>query len=552
MRDVSLWRALLGVEKTAIERVEFDEDAELLVARVRAVRRAQGRCGLCQRRSPGYDGGEGRRRWRTLDLGTIRAVLEADAPRVTCREHGVVVASVPWARHGAGHTYAFDETVAWLATQSSKSTVTALMRIAWRTVGSIITRVWADVDAGGDRLDGLRRIGIDEISYEKGHKYLLVVVDHDARRLVWAAPGRTSATVRQFFDLLGADRCAQITHVNSDGADFIDTIVAQACPGAVRVADPFHVVKWATEALDEVRREAWNDARKLARTEPKRGRGRPRADAPPRPGSERAVALKGARYSLWKNPENLSENQQIKLAWIAATDPRLHRAYLLKEGLRTIFAMPYHDAVQALEKWIGWARRCRVPAFVKLQRSIVKHQARILAAIKHNLSNGLIESTIIWRPRTDVLDVADGPHSGRRRHVIWSLSLTSHTSRFCGSTPETARFLADRVVLGGGRSGEGATAGDAGLWCGVLDRAGRLVRDSGRGGTVSGPSCRDRAFPEHGACLRSQPGVLVRVPRAACGAMDRRRGRRRVRVRTLAAVPRGERDRAGRLGRAAV
>jgi len=90
---------------------------------------------------------------------------------------------------------------------------------------------------------------------------------------------------------------------------------------------------------------------------------------------------------------NLSENQQIKLAWIAATDPRLYRAYLLKEGLRTIFAMPHHDAVQALQKWIGWARRCRIPAFVKLQRSIVKHQARILAAIEHNLSNGLIEST---------------------------------------------------------------------------------------------------------------------------------------------------------------
>jgi len=165
VRDVSLWRALSGVEKTVIERVEFDEDAELLVARVRAVRRAQGRCGLCQRRSAGYDGGEGRRRWRTLDLGTIRAVLEADAPRVTCRVHGVVVASVPWARHGAGHTYAFDETVAWLATPSSKSTVTALMRVAWRTVGSIITRVWADVDARCDRLDGLARIGIDEISY---------------------------------------------------------------------------------------------------------------------------------------------------------------------------------------------------------------------------------------------------------------------------------------------------------------------------------------------------------------------------------------------------
>jgi len=393
VRDVSLWRGLLGVERTVIERVVFDEDAELLVVHVRPTSRARGRCGICSRRGPRYDTGEGRRRWRALDLGTIQAWIEAEAPRVACREHGVVVASVPWARHDAGHTYAFDETVAWLATQASKSMVTELMRIAWRTVGSIITRVWADVDASCDRLEGLRRIGIDEISYKKGHKYLMVVVDHDSRRLVWAAPGRTSATVREFFDLLGEERCAQITHVSADGADFIDTIVEATCPAAVRVADPFHVVKWATEALDEVRRGAWNDARALARPEPKRGRGRPRADAPPRPGSERAKALKGARYSLWKNPENLSDHQQIKLAWIAATDPRLYRAYLLKEGLRVIFAMPHSAAVEALDRWISWARRCRIPSFVKLQKSIVKHKARILAAIEHNLSNGLIEST---------------------------------------------------------------------------------------------------------------------------------------------------------------
>ncbi|MBA3309574.1 MAG: ISL3 family transposase [Nocardioidaceae bacterium] len=393
MRDVSLWRGVLGVEKTVIERLVFDEDADLLVAHVRPTSRARSRCGICARRSPGYDAGEGRRRWRALDLGTVRAVLEAEAPRVRCREHGVVVAAVPWARHDAGHTYAFDETVAWLVTQSSKSTVTELMRIAWRTVGSIITRVWADVDTRCDRLAGLRRIGIDEISYKKGHKYLMVVVDHDTRRLVWAAPGRTSATVREFFDLLGEERCAQLTHVSADGADFIDAIVAATCPGAVRVADPFHVVKWATDALDEVRRGAWNDARALARSEPKRGRGRPPADAAPRPGSELAKALKGARYSLWKNPENLSENQQVKLAWIAATDPKLYRAYLLKEGLRLIFTMPHTAAIEALDRWISWARRCRIPSFVKLQKSIVKHKARILAAIEHSLSNGLIEST---------------------------------------------------------------------------------------------------------------------------------------------------------------
>ena len=393
MQNATLWRALLGVEKTVVEGIEFDEDEHLLIARVRPRKRARGRCGRCARRAPGFDHGEGRRRWRALDLGTVQVYLEGDAPRVNCREHGPTVIAVPWARHAAGHTRVFDEQVAWLATQCSKTAVTELMRIAWRTVGSIITRVWAEVDPSCDRLAGLRRIGIDEISYKKGHKYLMVVVDHDTRRLVWAAPGRTSATVREFFDLLGPQRCAQITHVSADGADFIDTIVAATCPGAVRVADPFHVVKWASEALDEVRRGAWNDARALARAEPKRPRGRPAADAPPRPGSERAKALKGARYSLWKNPENLSENQRIKLTWIAATDPRLYRAYLLKEGLRLIFTMPYAAAVEALERWISWARRCRIPSFVKLQRSIVKHKARILAAIEHNLSNGLIEST---------------------------------------------------------------------------------------------------------------------------------------------------------------
>lgn len=114
-------------------------DAELLVAHVRPKSRQRRRCGRCRRRCPGYDSGEGRRRWRTLDLGTVQAVIEAESPRVRCPEHGVVVASVPWARHDAGHTYAFDDQVAWLATQASKSTAVQLMRIAWRTVGSIIT-----------------------------------------------------------------------------------------------------------------------------------------------------------------------------------------------------------------------------------------------------------------------------------------------------------------------------------------------------------------------------------------------------------------------------
>lgn len=394
MRNTTLWRGLLGVDTSSIiETIEYDEDHEIVVAHVRVTRKQKPRCGVCERRCPRYDPGAGRRRWRALDLGTIQVWLEADAPRVDCPDHGVSVAQVPWARHTAGHTYAFDQQVAWLATKTSKAAVTLLMRVAWRTVGNIIARVWADAEKLTDRFDGLRRIGVDEISYKKGHKYLMVVVDHDTKQLVWAAPGRTMNTLREFFDLLGPARCALITHVSADGADFIGTVVAEKCPNVVRVADPFHIVMWATDALNEVRRESWNDARKLARQEPSRPRGRPAADVPERPQSERAKGLKRARYALLKNPEDLTEHQGEKLAWIVKADPRLYRAYLLKEGLRAIFKMPLKEARDALDGWVSWARRSRIPAFVKLQRSIVKHRDRILASIEHGLSNALIEST---------------------------------------------------------------------------------------------------------------------------------------------------------------
>jgi transposase len=142
-----------------------------------------------------------------------------------------------------------------------------------------------------------------------------------------------------------------------------------------------------------VRRQVWNDARALARSEPKRPRGRPPADAPPRPAGELAKGLKGARYSLWKNPENLSESQAQKLAWIATVSPLLHRAYLLKEGLRLIFRMSHEEAVVALEKWLRWARRCRIRAFIDLAAKITRHRDRILASIEHRMSNALVEST---------------------------------------------------------------------------------------------------------------------------------------------------------------
>jgi len=384
VRSASLWKRLLGVERTVIEGIEFEQDDDLVVACVRPRKGARQRCGRCGRKAPWYDRGEGRRRWRALDLGTVRVELEADAPRVDCPQHGPTVVQVPWARHNAGHTHAFDDTVAWLAVQCSKTAVTELMRIAWRTVGAIVARVWADTEKLHDRFANLRRLGIDEIAYKKGHRYITVVVDHDSGRLVWAAPGRDKATLRRFFDALeasGEGRCAAITHVSADAADWIAAVVAERCPNAVRCADPFHVVKWGTEALDEERRRAWNEARGAVN---QRKAGRASGDA---------KKLKHARYALWRNPEDLTEAQQEKLAWIAKTDPRLHRAYLLKEGLRHVFKVKGEAGKEALDRWISWARRCRIPAFVELQRRIVKHRAAIHAALEHGLSQGLIEST---------------------------------------------------------------------------------------------------------------------------------------------------------------
>ncbi len=381
MRESTLWRALVGVENTVIEGVDFDPGALMVTIAVRPVVGRRNRCGRCMRPAAGYDTGRGRRYWRTLDLGTIRCRLHGEAPRVKCREHGVVVAHVPWARHDAGATCVFEEQVAWLATQTSKYAVTELMRVAWRTVGAVIGRVWAEVEGRVDRMGGLAKIGIDEVSYRRGRLFLMVVIDHDTGRLVWAGQGQTKATLQGFFDLLGPKRCTEITHVTADSAAYIADVVAQNCPDAVQAADPFHVVKWANDALGEVRLDVWRETRRIARAN-SRGKGRAPRDATEEfPAHQRLKILTRSRYALWKNPENLTESQRAKLDWIAATDDRLWRAYQLKEGLRTIFKLSHQEASVALDNWITSASRCQIPQFVDLARTIKAQRGPILLAI---------------------------------------------------------------------------------------------------------------------------------------------------------------------------
>ncbi|MCA1701294.1 MAG: ISL3 family transposase [Actinobacteria bacterium] len=372
MRGGSVFTRLLGLGRAVVEGVRV-ENGELVV-RVRPRRRELARCGVCGRRSPGYDRGEGMRRWRALDLGATKAFVEAAAPRVACRAHGVVVARVPWARHGCWFTREFEDQAAWLATYCSKSAVCELMRVSWPAVGRIIERVVADESARrGDSLAGLRRIGIDELSYRKGQRYITGVVDHETGRLVWAAEGRDKQTVARFFAELGPERSAELELISSDMGAWITRVVAERCPTATLCLDPFHVVALASTALDQVRRQVWNEARRAG---DKSG----------------ARWLKGARWALWKRPERLTDRQQAKLATIAQVNRRLYRAYLLKEQLRLVFQAAPEEAIALLDAWLRWARRCRIASFVKLAKTISEHRAGIVATLTHRLSNARTEA----------------------------------------------------------------------------------------------------------------------------------------------------------------
>jgi transposase len=375
VRFSTVWQRLLGVERTVVDQVVFDEEAGAVVASVRPRKGATRRCGICSRRCAWYDRGEGRRRWRALDLGAVPAYLEAEAPRVSCPEHGVVVVAFPWARHRGRHTRDFEDQTAWLAAHCSRSAVEEVMRVAWRTVGAIATRVVADAHCRADPLEGLRRIGIDEIAYKKGHRYLIVVVDHDTGRLIWAAPGRDKATLHKFFDQLGKSRSARLKEVSADGAEWITSVVHSRCLNARMNMDAFHVVQWATDALDEVRRRVWNAAR--------------------RQGGDQALAnaLKGCRYALWKNPDHLTGRQKGKLAWVAATNKQLYRAYLLKEELRLVIKLKGEAGIKLLAHWLSWAARCKIPAFVELGAKIRRHRPAIEASLRSKTSNALVEST---------------------------------------------------------------------------------------------------------------------------------------------------------------
>ena len=258
----------------------------------------------------------------------------------------------------------------WLVTRSDKSTVATFARVAWRTVGAMCQRVAADV-LDPQRLSGLVNIGVDEISWRKHHRYLTLVTDHARSTVVWGAPGKNAATLGKFFDELSQEATDRIEAVSMDLGLAYPKAVRERAPCAVICFDPFHVVKLAGDALDSVRRQVWQSARRY-------------------PDKRIAAKFKGARWALLKNPQDLTEVQAITLKALRTDGGALWRAYQLKEALRAVFAgdLPIGDVMDLLDRWCSRAQRSRIPEFVKTAATIRKHKDGITAAIERKLSNG--------------------------------------------------------------------------------------------------------------------------------------------------------------------
>lgn len=376
MRVKTLLRELLGLMAGVVvcdwvlwQRSGRRAHLEVTV-RTRARRRP--RCGRCGARAPLYDRPRGPRRWRHVDVGYATCELVAEVGRVNCPEHGPTVAQVPWARHGSWFSRAFEDLVVHDAVVSNKNAAAGRYGISWRAVNHACMRVAEEALGRVDLLDGLVAIAIDEVKYKKGQKYLTVVCDHVTGKVVWAARGRSKDTVGAFFDDLG-ERAARLEFVTADGAEWIHGPVAEHAPDAVVCLDTFHVVKWATDALDEVRREQWNELRQ-------------------RGGADAAKELKGMRWLLLRNWENLTRAQRGTIRDLERANRRLFRGWQLKEELRELFTLPLLAARRALDDWLAFASRSRLAPFVRLARTIRAYRASIEATIRYKFTNGIAES----------------------------------------------------------------------------------------------------------------------------------------------------------------
>jgi transposase len=368
MRVTTALNRLLRLPGASVIDVSFSAQGVIVTVRLRRRRRICSRCGQTGKHLQIH--GRRVKRWRHLDLGASRCIIECELRRLRCPSCGIGLEPVPWARPGAAHTRDFEDLVAWLAQQMAKTPIAGLLRIAWDTVGRIVERVVSE-HLDETRLAGLVAIGVDEISYRRGQRYLTSVVDHKTGAIVWCSAGRNAATLQAFFDELG-DRRHSIRAVSIDMSGGYEKAIRQSVPQAEIAFDPFHVVRLGQRAVDQVRRDEWN--------------------AHERSHTPKGRWIKNTRWSLLKAPHKQTIGQLALLSEVQQANKAMFRAFLLKEELRLLYQLEDPTLAPAhLNAWLAWASRSRLEPFVKLARTIRRHRAGILAAIRLGLSNGRLE-----------------------------------------------------------------------------------------------------------------------------------------------------------------
>jgi transposase len=353
-------------------RLEERDGGPALVVQVLPRKNGKPSCSGCGRPGPAYDRLE-ERHFEFVPVWGILVFLAYRMRRVDCTRCGVTVEMVPWCDGKNQLTTTYRWFLATWARRLSWSEVAAIYRTSWDSVSRAVGHAVAWGLAHRD-LSDVTALGIDEVAWSRGHRYLTLVYDigGEARRLLAVAEERTETSLRSCLDGLGETACSQVRYVCSDMWKPYLNVIAERLGGAVHVLDRFHVMQKFGRALDEIRAE---EAKRLKRD-----------------GYE--PVLKRSRWCFLKRPENLTDKQTVKLSEVLRYNLRTVRAYLLREEFQRLWE--YRSAWWAgrfLDEWTVRVMRSRLEPMKKVARTIRSHRPLILNwfRARGEVSSGAVE-----------------------------------------------------------------------------------------------------------------------------------------------------------------
>jgi transposase len=329
-------------------------------------------CSGCQRVCPGYDH-LAERRYQMVPVWGFTVHLVYRPRRVACRQCGVKVEQLPWAKGKETTTQALQWHLVFWTKYLALAQVAAVFRMHWHTVFSAVETA---VEWGLARrsLDNVQAIGVDEVQWQKGHRYLTLVYQIDAgcRRLLYVGRERTAESLRGFFAAMPQQLAAGLKYVCSDMWQPYLEVLSEYAAQAVHVLDRYHIVAKLNKAIDEVRAD---EARRMKAA----------GDEP---------VLKHSRWCLLKRPENLTERQGLKLRELLGYNLKTVRAYLLTQEFQQLWEYVAAGwAGRFLAGWLTKVMRSRIEPLKKVARTLRKHRALILNWFKARgeISAGMVE-----------------------------------------------------------------------------------------------------------------------------------------------------------------